>query len=433
MSNELRILGRINLKFFTRERKMPFPAMIVFIINLVKKSLQLELNSFTDLCNNESDITKQAFSKSRQNLSPEVFKLLNEKLVLETYSDNEIKTFQGFRVFGIDGSTIRLPSSDELYKEYGFDMKSNSVPLAKTSVLYDALNHISIHAKLQSYRTSERDMAMEHIIELCRLDELIKGDHIGDIIIFDRGYPSLFFMFFMLSKNKHFIMRCSSSFLTEVNTVVKDGWLDTVITIPAFKQGRIPSPEFTKHLPHLKQDAAMKIRILRFDLSSGEQEILVTSLIDKDVFTYGDFFTLYGMRWNSEEAYKLYKCIAEIENFSGKSKITIEQDFLATLFTCNLSSLLMQEAQTEVEQERLDKIENGDANKCKYAYKINRNVLIGSIKNEIVQVLLSDCDLDAYCERLKVRIKKSLVPIRPGRSFPRIFRNREKAVNRRAL
>lgn len=412
---------------------MPFPRMIVFIINFVKKSLQLELNSFTDLCGDDFDITKQAFSKSRHNLSPIVFKLLNEKLVLEVYSDNEIKMFKEFRIFAIDGSTVRLPMSEELYKEYGFDEKNKSVPLAKTSVLYDVLNHITKHAILQSYDANERDMATEHILELCKFDDSIEGDHIGDIIMFDRGYPSLFLIFFMISKNKDFVMRCSSVFLSEINAVVKAGWRDTIITIPAFKEKRIPSPSFAKYLPHLKKNAVLQLRVLRFDLSSGEQEVIVTSLTDQNLFTYGDFFTLYGKRWNNEEAYKLYKCIAEIENFSGKSKIAVEQDFHATIFSCNLASILMQEAQEEVEQEQLIKEENGERGKYKYAYKINRNVLIGTIKNEIIPMLLSDCDLTEYCEKFKKRIKKSLVPIRPGRSFERIHRRRKKQVNRRAL
>jgi len=296
ISDNLYILGRNNPKSFTRERKMPFPAIIVFIINLAKKSLQLELNSFTDLCDNKFDITKQAFSKSRQNLSPEVFKMINEKLVTEVYSDNQIKMFKGLRVFGVDGSTVRLPSSNELYKEYGSDIKNNSVPLSRISVMYDVLNHVTIHATLQPYNASERDMAIEHILELCRLDGLIKGtEHIGDLLMFDRGYPWLFLMFFMQSKNKHFAMRASSNFLSEVNAVVKAGWRDTIITINAFKDGRLLSPEFAQYLPHLKKDATIKIRILRFDLSSGEQEIILTSLIDQNQFTYGDFFMLYGM------------------------------------------------------------------------------------------------------------------------------------------
>jgi hypothetical protein len=406
------------------------------MINFIKRSLQLELNSFTDLLENP-DVTKQAFSKARKKLSPIVFKSLNEKLIIESYSDNDITTFKGYRLLGVDGSTVRLPISDELYKEYGSDVTNNSIPLARTSIMHDVLNNITIHATLNSYHSSERDMALEHIFELCRITPLINGNYIDDILIFDRGYPSLFIIFLLMHLKKHFVMRCSKSFLAEVNAVLETGTIDTIITIPAFKQGRTPSPNFAKYLPHLKQDASVQVRITCFDLSSGEQEILISSLVNQDQFTYDDLFKLYGMRWGAEEGYKLYKCIAEIENFSGKSKLTVEQDFFATIFTCNVAGLLMQEAQTEVEQEHSEAEKPNNATvkikQRKYVYKINRNVLIGTLKNEIVEIFLNDTDLNAYCEQFKKRIKRSLVPIRPGRSYPRIFRGREKSVNRRAL
>jgi hypothetical protein len=433
MSEELLFLSRISKNSFIRSRKMPFHAMVVFIINFTKKSLQLELNSFANLFDSNPRITKQAFSKSRQNLSPEAFRLLNEKLVVEIYSDNEINTFKGFRVFGIDGLSLRLPASQELYQEYGSNVSQNSVPLAIASVIYDSLNHIAIHATLQPRLTSERSMAIENILALCRFDTLTKDSYAGDIILFDRGYPWLFLMLFIRHKNKHFVMRAARQFLSEVKVAVKAGVRDTIITIPAFKEGRVLYPEFAQYLPHLEKDTFIKIRVLLYDLPSGEKEIILTSLIDSDQFSYDDFFTLYGLRWQNEEAYKLYKCIAEIENFSGKSKITIEQDFYAAIFACNTASILMQEAQAEVEKERSIDIENNDKDQCKYVYKINRNVLIGSMKDEIVQVLLSDCDLNAYCEDFKKRIKKSLVPIRPNRSFPRNSRRREKPAKRRAL
>lgn len=96
----------------------------------------------------------------------------------------------------------------------------------------------------------------------------------------------------------------------------------------------------------------MQVRVVVFTLSSGEKEVIVTSLLDKEKFSYDDIFKLYALRWNVEEGYKFYKSIAEIENFSGKSKLAIEQDFFATIFACNISSLLMQEAQDELNQAR---------------------------------------------------------------------------------
>ena len=59
--------------------------------------------------------------------------------------------------------------------------------------------------------------------------------------------------------------------------------------------------------------------------------------------------------------------MAEIENFSGKSKLTIEQDFYATVLTCNVAQMLMQEVQDEINEVL-------DQKKLKYKYKVNRNI-----------------------------------------------------------
>lgn len=70
------------------------------------------------------DASKQAFSQARQKLSPEVFKLLNNKLITEFYSDNAIETFKGLRVLAVDGSVICLPTNTNLQNEY--DTASNN-------------------------------------------------------------------------------------------------------------------------------------------------------------------------------------------------------------------------------------------------------------------------------------------------------------------
>lgn len=404
-------------KFFTRERVLSFPSVVSFIINFARRSLQIELNAFSDLLE-KPDVSKQAFSQARQKLSPKAFTMLNEKLITETYSDNDIKTFKGLRVLAVDGSTIRLPVSDELYKEYGAITTANSIPMARASVLFDVLNDVAIHAVLRRCFTSERDMAIEHMKVLCRLDSsIINGNHTGDLIIYDRGYPSVFSFFFHQKKKKHFLMRCNNThFIAETKTILESGLRDVVITIPAYKAS-YHSQDFKKYLPKMKKNATMQIRVLVFDLSSGEKEVIVTSLLDQELFTYDDIRKLYNMRWGIEENYKFYKAIAEIENFSGKSKLVIEQDFYATIFACNIASLLAQEALDELKEEEV--LTQMQAKPRKYAFKINRNVLIGTMKNEIIHILLSDLDLDEYCQKIKVRIKRSLVSIRPDRRYPR--------------
>ena len=80
----------------------------------------------------------------------------------------------------------------------------------------------------------------------------------------------------------------------------------------------------------------IQLRALVIPLNNVEHEMLITTLCDQEQFKYEKFADFYFMRWNVEENYKFHKVRIEIENFSGESAIAIEQDFHATIFTCNV-------------------------------------------------------------------------------------------------
>lgn len=426
LSIELLEKCKINKQDFTRKRSLTFVNLTIFIINFVKRSLQLELYSFADFFNVQS-VTKQAFSKARKKLSPMIFTLLNQKLLEEFYSDNVIKTFKKLRLLAIDGSTLRLPQDETLRDQYGTASDNSNIPMARTSILFDILNNITIHGIINDYRSSERDMAIEHIEHLLKTNNL--NQSFEDLLLFDRGYPSIGLLFILNNAKKQFLMRVQKFFFAETNAVINSGLCDSIVTISRTGKTRDSKAQLDNYLPNLEHDATLQIRFLIFDLDNGQKEYIITSLVDQEQFSYTDIFTLYGMRWNIEESYKLYKNIAEIENFSGKSQVAIEQDFYATIFSCNISALLMSEAQDEIEAEIKEKSQQTI---YKYKYKINRNILIGTIKNEIMDILIGDNDLNEYCEKLKARIKKNLIAICPGRQFSRKYKQIRSPV-RRAL
>jgi hypothetical protein len=225
-------------------------------------------------------------------------------------------------------------------------------------------------------------------------------------------------MFLLREMSKYFLFRVpETSSIGEIQKAINTGFRDVITDIVLTKE-KLSYLTERDYLSRL-ENKTLKVRVVVIDLPGGKKEVLATSLIDQEKFTYNDIFALYGMRWNVEEHYKFYKCITEIENFSGESKLAIEQDFYATVFTCNSASLLAQEAQEEVNQAAANK-------KTKYTYKINRNILIGTVKNEILEVLIGNHDLTKYCEKLKRRLKRSLVAIRPGRSYNRPTPRRER-------
>ena len=103
-SNEFMKRNRSSETDFTRKRKLPFVPLVLFMINIIKQTIQKELTRFIKMFGDRSsNITKSAFSQSRMKLKPEAFIELNNRLIEEFYTDNIIKKWNRFRLCAIDG------------------------------------------------------------------------------------------------------------------------------------------------------------------------------------------------------------------------------------------------------------------------------------------------------------------------------------------
>ena len=81
------------------------------------------------------------------------------------------------------------------------------------------------------------------------------------------------------------------------------------------------------------------------------------------------------------------------------------------MFIVNLQSVIINDVQTEMDEEKKE---------TKYEYKINRNLSLGFMKDRVVKILLSN-NSKGY-EELKRLFKLEPVPIRKGRKFERKFK-----------
>jgi Transposase DDE domain len=327
LSEDFKMTHRSNKEHFIRSCVITFSTLILLILNFMRRSLQVELNHFGKFMNLPI-ISKQAFSAARKKLLPTAFIELNKTLIGEFYSDNEFKTFLGYRLIVVDGSTLQLPEGNSIKEKYGTcSNQKEGMSMARISHAYDPLNGVTLDAIMCPYKSCERTMALEHILNVPTSKDA------EDLYLFDRGYPFITLIFFLLFHKKDFVMRCSTGWLAAVNQVLKSGKRDVIIEInPRMLFGE-KRKDFQRRLPNVCLKSFIKIRVLIIDLSTGEKEILITSLLDKDIFEYKIFKDLYHLRWGGEENYKFHKVRVEIENFSGKTTHAIEQDFHGTVFT----------------------------------------------------------------------------------------------------
>jgi hypothetical protein len=372
---------------FTRIRKMPLAALIIFMLNNVKQTTNVALNRFFAFMQERiKPVTAQAFSKARKNLRPEAIILLGDT-VLKAIYDGLFNVWHGYRVLAIDGTKIQLPSDPKLRETFGATGRNATAPTAQASCLFDVLNGFLLDAIIGPTSLGERAMAMLH------LDHLRKkfSNRFKDLVIFDRGYASF-----------KLIQHCAGHGITFVMRVKKD-----------FNRA-IDDMSLGCHNFFLcRGDEKHKIRVIKFRLPDGQIETLITTLFDYNLGVEA-FKKLYFKRWPIETKYDDIKHKLEVENFSSRTEEGIYQDFYVTILLNNLIMVGIREAQGIVDENNKDK-------ELKYEYKVNFNQAVGTFKDRFIMALLeSDPMIRAKSVGIIIRLMAAaVIPKRPGRSNPR--------------
>jgi hypothetical protein len=317
-------------------------------------------------------VTKGALSQARSKLNPWAFSRLNEVISDSFYEESPFYyTWYGMRTLAVDGSRLILPNHPTVREEfgvYGFGPNADSEQsLAICSMLYDVFNHVTLDAQLAPYSSSERSLLEKHL-------ERTKP---GDLILLDRGYPSIPLFFSLKAKGLEFCVRMKDNWWLEVDDFNKSDDKQRVVEFKLPKKYRNTLPEFSQMF-----DEPIKCRLIKVELDNGETEILCTSLLDYQKYDIKEFKTLYHYRWNEEEAYKLLKSRAELEKFSGKTARAIHQDFQARIFLMTMCAVFAHPIEEKVRQEfKADQ-------KRKHAQKINRTNAFATLMDLLIPMFL---------------------------------------------
>lgn len=173
-----------------------------------------------------------------------------------------------------------------------------------------------------------------------------------------------------------------------------------------------------------------RVRVLRFMLPSGIEEVLITSLFNEE-YTIEEFKELYFKRWGIEIKFDELKNKLEIENFTGTTKIAVEQDFYASIYLSNMIELARQESDEIIE------LNNKEKN-LKHEYKTNLNILVGSLKDKLVMMMLEKSirKRNKMFKKIMEQASQNAIPIRLGRHNPRkdsVTRGKYKTNHKRCL
>jgi hypothetical protein len=364
------------------------------------KSLQNVVNEAMTWLN-EPSVTASAYSQARYKLKHTAFIELNQEAVVKTlYRDHDYQTFWGFRVLAIDGSKLLLPDSDDVREAFGTiawtsgkaSPQQGEYPYALASVLYDVLNRVAIDARLGKATAYEVDLAVEHLAHTTA----------ADLLIMDRNYPAYRLLAELTQHQRDFVIRCSAASFKEARRLLKGEGSDSqLVTLTA-------CGEQLREIERLNLPSSSTVRLVRVRLSTGEWEVLVTSLLDEVLYPSAEFLELYGLRWGIETFYGLLKTRLALENFSGTGAEAVKQDFHATVYLSGLESLLTETAQTQL-----------DAKNTQYPQTVNRAVSFNAIKYQALDLLFSNEPLDPLLEKLTTLFLSNPCLDRQHRNPPR--------------
>jgi len=376
---------------FTRRRKLPFERIAGTLIHLVRNSLQIVCNKLGEYFHMDDPASKQAFSQARSNFSHTCFQELNDMALQTFYQEDKKGVWQGYRVFAADGSTLRLPESPDTLAHFGrWDRggknRSDACPIVgRISEFTDVISGLIVAAALVPWSVGEQTMAETQLRLVVEKMKSLGQEKL--LFIYDRGYPSKAFFSLHRQLGVDFLFRMPSHFNKQIDVFAASGPSETVL-------------ELYPGLPPL--------RIAVFLLSSGEREILLTSLTNSKTVPYESLFSLYETRWRTmEEGYKRQKVQFEAQNWATESVLGVLQEFWAMIYICNIVAMSCYE------------LEGPSSLGSEPAKRLNRSVLVGSMRIDVLRTLTGELSSQEFAEKFKKLAERAKIPVRPGRSYSR--------------
>jgi hypothetical protein len=266
--------------------------------------------------------------------------------------------------------------------------------MARVSQLFDVLNKITVDAIIYPKSLGERELAAHHLLKAMP----------NDLILLDRGYPAWWLFKLIISLNANFCVRISCTKWKAVRKFFYSGLSEKIICLP------IHAASVSQCNQMGLGTEPLRLRLIRIQ-DGHKVQILITSLIDTQRYPIEIFHELYHHRWPVEEDYKAIKCRLELENFSGKSALSVYQDFHAKIFAKNLVSIMAFPLKNPLKNDSGDK---------KYIYQINFTQALSKSKGAIALLFYETGNkVRRLIADLQNIFQRTVEPIRPGRKYPR--------------
>lgn len=389
------------LRDFTRKRKLSFSDMIRLIISMECGSLRSELLKFFEY--SPETASSSAFIQQRDKLKPDAFRHLFHAFSAEFPS----KAYKGYHLFAVDGSDVLIPAEgNEDFSYFRREGQSDYYQL-HLSAVYDLLNNQYSTAYIEPRKGHNERNAFHHLFEHHDFPS-------NSLFIFDRGYEGYPLLAHISGKNQYFLIRAkdgnAGGILKGIDLPQEteyDFEFDKIF-VHKIRAAHRQNPEryhcvhptYTPYfLNQSVKEYPLSFRIVRFRLSNGSYECLLTNL-PAEVFDIAALKELYNMRWGIETSFRHLKYSIGLLYFHSKKIESIEQEIWARLILYNYSMAVTMNILGKEKQTR-------------YSYKPN---IANAI--QVCRRFLKVC-IDETHANVEQLISGVTLPIRPDRKHPR--------------
>lgn len=389
---------------------------MLLILRGHKQALQNTLNKlFVALDKVHAVPTASALCQARHKIHPELFLHLQQQIVEQFYALPEhnidqsrestdeggrgVELWQGHRVLGVDGTRWNIP--DTLANRTRFGCSTNQHPTfscaqAQGSLLYDVLNDIGLNAVLEPIQ-SEKSLLFAHHLPHTRP---------GDVIVMDRGYCDFSVLSFWSGHGREFVVRAPRTSFRAVRAFWEGEAREAFVTLTV-------TPGQKKWVSEQQLPTRVRVRLLKLTLPNGDEEVLVTSLLDAKRYPAQALCQVYAWRWRLESYIDRLKNIFEVERLGSVHPQHLAQDFYGIVFLTTLESVLVRPAQDSL-------LRRSQHSGARYELQVNRSVSYSALVEQTL-VLLADSKKSPQkvLSDLHHLFQTNPVPKRGGRHSPR--------------
>ena len=357
----------------------------------------------------KSSIAPSSFCAARKKLDESIFQCANQR-ILEAYAPERNRyTWNGHRLFGIDGSKINLPRS--LVKlGYRTPNAKAHYPQGLLSCLYEIRSRLPYDFDIVPH-SDERMCARKH------LDVLEKND----VVVYDRGYYSYVMLHQHYQTGIHAVFRLQENSSTVIQDFFASSDTDRDVTI-------FPSPysasDILKRNPDL-DIVPLRMRLLKYRVSETTY-CLGTTLIDPEHrYSLQEFMDVYHSRWGVEELYKTSKQIIEVEDFHSKTERGVKQEIFAQFVLITMNRLFTNRADIALNAD--DSFDHSNVcpdqqtanDETKTRLQTNFKNCIHVLSRSLEELLLLEKSMRSIVQRAFDVIAGQYQKVRPNRSYPR--------------